>query len=66
MIMDVMDDSKKLNFDLKISHKELLENLDFDKEIFEEVKIPRLVHWDIWDGNIFVKNNKISGIIDLN
>lgn len=30
----------------------------------DEVKIPFLVHWDLWEGNIFVKNGQIVGIID--
>ncbi len=25
---------------------------------------PCLVHWDIWDGNIFVEDEKLTGIID--
>lgn len=29
-----------------------------------EVKIPSLVHWDLWEGNIFVKDGQIVGIID--
>lgn len=30
----------------------------------DEVKIPSLVHWDLWEGNIFVKDGQIVGIID--
>ena len=25
---------------------------------------PKLVHWDCWDGNIFVQSGKVTGIID--
>jgi len=33
----------------------------------EEVSTPRLVHWDLWDGNIFIdpQTNHINGIIDF-
>ena len=23
-----------------------------------------LVHWDLWDGNVFIKDGRVSGIID--
>ena len=32
--------------------------------LFESVKTPSLVHWDMWEGNIFIKDGRISGIID--
>ncbi|GLV60914.1 aminoglycoside phosphotransferase [Dictyobacter sp. S3.2.2.5] len=31
----------------------------------EAVTTPRLVHWDAWDLNFFVKDGKISGILDF-
>lgn len=31
----------------------------------EAVSTPRLVHWDAWDLNFFVKDGKISGILDF-
>lgn len=57
-------DSQKVNINLAISIDEMFALLEKDKAIFGEVNFPRLVHWDIWDGNIFVKNGKITGIID--
>ncbi|MGC6177833.1 phosphotransferase family protein [Lacrimispora sp. 38-1] len=57
-------DGERLSIDLKISREQLFEDLDKSKEIFDEVKVPRLVHWDLWDGNIFVKDNRITGLID--
>lgn len=52
------------NVDLQIPIDLLWHYLERDKKIFEEVTEPRLVHWDCWDGNIFVKNDNITGIID--
>lgn len=57
-------DSQKANIILSISLDEMFALLEKDKAIFSKVKIPHLVHWDIWDGNIFVKNGKVIGIID--
>ena len=31
----------------------------------EAVTTPRLVHWDAWDLNFFVKDGKITGILDF-
>jgi aminoglycoside phosphotransferase (APT) family kinase protein len=39
--------------------------LDRDRDIFEQVKEPSFVHWDIWAGNVFVHEDKITGIIDF-
>ncbi|WP_437586114.1 phosphotransferase family protein [Sorangium sp. So ce1000] len=31
----------------------------------EEVTTPRLVHWDVWNPNVFVKEGRVTGIIDF-
>lgn len=64
MLKAGLEDAKQGNVDLKISIDELQDYLERDKIIFDEVKNPRLVHWDCWDGNIFVENGKLTGIID--
>lgn len=64
MIKTVLKDAEKENIDLTISSSELLELLKKDKEIFQSILTPRLVHWDIWDGNIFVDDGKLTGLID--
>lgn len=33
--------------------------------VLDEVTEPRLLHWDLWDGNVFIKDGTISGIIDF-
>lgn len=65
MVQDAIDDAKRLDIDLKISGEYIMELLDRDKSYFEEVKIPKFVHWDLWAGNIFVLDGKITGIIDF-
>lgn len=59
-----VDDAAVRNINLNISVEKLWEWLERDREIFEEVREPRLVHWDLWDGNVFMKDGKVSGIID--
>lgn len=64
MIKAGLGDAKQGNVDLKIPISELLDHLERDRVVFEEVKEPRLVHWDCWDGNIFVEDGNLTGIID--
>ncbi|MDO4326659.1 MAG: phosphotransferase [bacterium] len=59
-----ISDAKARNIDLKISIEQLLYLLQRDASLFEEVKEPQLVHWDLWDGNIFIKDGTITGLID--
>ena len=59
-----IQDAEKGNVELGIPAAELLSGLKQDWGFFEEVTIPRLVHWDLWDGNIFIHEGKITGLID--
>lgn len=64
MLAGGIDDAIRGKVELGISVRYLMKYLEQDREYFEEVKIPRLVHWDCWEGNIFIHHNKITGIID--
>ena len=59
-----VEDARAGSVDLKIPVEEMWQLLEEDGPIFAEVREPRLVHWDCWDGNIFVEDGKITGIID--
>ncbi len=58
-------DADDAGMDLGFDHSRVLDALDRDREIFLEVDKPRLVHWDIWSANVFVKNGEIVGLIDF-
>ncbi len=64
MIKAVILDAEKENIDLTISSNDLLDLLKKDRRIFQSILTPRLVHWDIWDGNIFIEDGELTGIID--
>lgn len=64
MIRNVILDAWKENIDFTISTSDLFELLEQDKGIFQSIVTPCLVHWDIRDGNIFVEDGKLTGIID--
>lgn len=51
--------------DMKIPEEELFILLAQDKEIFKEVTIPQFVHWDLWAGNVFVREGRLTGLIDF-
>lgn len=64
MLKNVICDADRKAVEYFISGKELLALLEKDHDIFAEVNVPSLVHYDLWEGNIFVKDLKISGLID--
>lgn len=64
MVKAVILDADQEKIDLRILSGELLELLDKDRRIFQSVVTPHFVHWDIWDGNIFIEDGNITGLID--
>ena len=64
LISNVLDDAEKRAVVIGVPKNEILAVLTKDKPVFEEIKKSTLVHWDMWEGNIFVKDGEITGIID--
>ncbi|MNO31936.1 Phosphotransferase enzyme family protein [compost metagenome] len=64
MISDLIADARDANLPLPAEDEEILALLDRHRAALEEVATPYLVHWDLWDGNVFVDDGKIIGIID--
>ncbi len=64
MLSNLISDGQKKNVDLGCDPNLLLEEFDKEKHIFDEVSSASLVHWDMWEGNVFVKDNHVAGIID--
>ncbi|WP_310605533.1 phosphotransferase family protein [Anaerosporobacter sp.] len=58
-------DARKANIEIPYKEEEILSLLERDKSCFDEVTIPRFVHWDLWAGNVFVKDNMVTGVIDF-
>ncbi len=61
---NIISDAKDMDIDININTDEILKKLEEDREVFNEVRTSVLVHWDMWEGNIFVNNGKINGVID--
>lgn len=64
MLTNLISDAERRNVDILYDGRTLLDQLEKDKGAFEEVKKASLVHWDMWEGNVFVKDGRVSGIID--
>lgn len=39
--------------------------VSLNSDSLSEVTKPCLIHWDIWDSNVFINNQRISGILDF-
>ncbi len=61
---NVLRDAEAVPVHLKFTADDLLRRLDADKPLFDEIKTPSLVHWDMWEGNIFVSGGELCGVID--
>lgn len=64
MMTSAIEDAARVDVRLEVPPEKLMKKLLRDKNIFDEVTAPALVHYDCWDGNIFIENGKITGIID--
>ncbi len=64
LFSNVIADAKDIKAKIDIDIDEILIKLNDDKNIFDEVKTATLVHWDMWEGNVFIKDKKLNGIID--
>lgn len=64
MISNILSDARKKEIVIGVEAEEILARLERDRAVFDAVSRPTLVHWDMWEGNIFVKDGQITGIID--
>lgn len=65
MVKDTYCDAGRKKIRIPVAEERLLRLLEADRTLFEMVKSPKLVHWDLWAGNIFVKDGSITGLIDF-
>lgn len=67
IVKDVLADGEAMQVALPVPCHELYTRLKEVYPVLDEVVSPRLVHWDLWDGNIFIdlESKRISGMIDF-
>lgn len=64
MLEGILKDGEKMNIPLPLGYDEIRRRAERDFSALSDVTLPSLVHWDLWDGNVFVKDGKITGLID--
>jgi aminoglycoside phosphotransferase (APT) family kinase protein len=61
----VLDDGRMKDAEYPFSIDELRAVILNHASALDTVTTPQLVHWDAWDLNFFVKDGKVSGILDF-
>lgn len=64
MLTNLISDGKKKNVDWGYNIDLLTERFEKERHIFDEVPFATLVHWDMWEGNVFIEDDHVTGIID--
>ncbi|MEI7849262.1 MAG: aminoglycoside phosphotransferase family protein [Chloroflexota bacterium] len=67
LLRNVLQDGQDAGVILPLSDSVFTEQIHQHSDALNHVKIPSLVHWDLWDGNIFIdpKTKQVNGIIDF-
>ncbi|GAB4201549.1 MAG: aminoglycoside phosphotransferase family protein [Roseiflexaceae bacterium] len=67
LLRDVLADGRDARVQLPLTPKAILARAESWADALNAVREPRLVHWDLWDGNVFVEpaTNRVSGVIDF-
>lgn len=67
--LSMLDDQFADAADRKVNMPDTIDNMREAmhriSDCLNEVTVPRLVLWDLWDGNIIVENGAITGLIDF-
>jgi aminoglycoside phosphotransferase (APT) family kinase protein len=67
MFENLLVDGQERHVTLPVEYEALRARVAAVAPVLDDVQTPHLVHWDLWDGNIFVdpKSGEITGIIDF-
>jgi aminoglycoside phosphotransferase (APT) family kinase protein len=65
LIFGVLEDGRTAGVELPVTYEVLEEEINKRLPVMEEVSEANLVLWDLWDGNVFVRDGEVSAIIDL-
>jgi aminoglycoside phosphotransferase (APT) family kinase protein len=67
MLKNALEDGRDAGVVLPVDYGTLYTLLESSFNALDEIRTPCLVHWDLWDGNIFVnpETRQITGLIDF-
>ncbi len=66
MMFEILDEGKKRGY--KLPYDQIYNLVNVSRELLDNVKIPQLVNFDMWAGNVFIRKKEkleISGLIDF-
>ena len=64
MLANLISDAQNRDIGILYDEQTFMNQLEKDKPAFDAIHTASLVHWDMWEGNVFVKDGHVSGIID--
>ncbi|WBQ07171.1 phosphotransferase family protein [Kribbella sp. CA-293567] len=64
MIDDVLADASRFGVKLPRPPEQLRQLVLERFDLLDAVRTPRLIHFDLWDGNILVEDGRITGLVD--
>ncbi|QKW05699.1 aminoglycoside phosphotransferase family protein [Streptomyces sp. NA04227] len=64
IVEDVLTDGERRGVELGREYDTVREVLAEHAASLDEVREPRLVEWDLWDGNVLVRDGRIACVID--
>lgn len=65
LLLGVLADGEQEGVLLPADYDSIRNEVSARLDVLDEVTEPKLIHWDLWDGNVFVKDGAVSGIIDF-
>ncbi len=65
IVDSVLEDGRRKNAEYGYSIDEIRAAVAHASHALDEVTTPCLVHWDAWDPNFFIKDGKVTGILDF-
>lgn len=65
MLFAVLEDGIRNQVDIGFDYDNLKALIVEISEPLDDVKTPHFIHWDVWDSNVFVENNRVTGILDF-
>jgi len=64
IFFDIIADGRDAEIKLPVSYEHIEDIFERFAFACDHVQEPRLIHWDLWPGNVLVENGKVTGIID--
>ncbi|WP_203566462.1 phosphotransferase family protein [Aestuariimicrobium ganziense] len=64
LLADVVDDGRRRNVNLGMPYERVRELFEDRADSLDEVSSPQLVEWDLWPGNVIVRDGRIVSLLD--